>query len=245
LAIEWLERAAEFGDPRAMVILGMMPKDMAGPGGEDRQIEYLRKAVALGSDLARTMLGLRLIEAQGLPRDQRRGLQLLEKAAANHLPLALFFLATRLMGLPGGTPGDIRRSVRYLRRAARDVPGIQAFLGRAYERGAGTRRDPVKAREKYRRGADLGDPHAMARYAAILETSPGGPRLSRESLGMYAKAAERGSLVALDYLRRLGRRPPRELETGSAEASAAFLPFGDDFEPAEPAEPAEPDEPEA
>jgi TPR repeat protein len=219
LALEWLERAAELGDPLAMAIVGTMsPGIRGGAAFETPGVEYLERAIALGSDLARVVLGLRLFDGVRAPRDPERGFRLLEEAAANHLPLALFYLGHKLLNLPGGSPEVRRRGLRLLRRVARDVPGVQAYLARAYEMGLGTRRDLVKAREMNRRGAELGDPQAMYRYALYLGDGVGGPLRPREGLRWMAMAAERGVSKALDHLRSLGRRPPRGPLAGPDEA---------------------------
>jgi TPR repeat protein len=211
----------------------MSPEDRGGAASETP--EYLERAIAYGSDLARVVLGVRLFDGVRAPRDPERGFRLLADAADNHLPLALFYFGLKLLDLPGGSPDVRRRGLRLLRRSARDVPGVHAYLARAYEMGLGTRQDLVKAREMNRRGAELGDPQATYRYALYLAWGLGGPRRPREGLSMFARAAERGVRPAMDQLQRLGLRPSRWPEPETAEAPAEVSPRENPVQPAEAA----------
>lgn len=74
-----------------------------------------------------------------------------------------------------------------------------------HEEGGGTRKDPLKAMQWYKRAATLGDPPAMYKVGMILlKGLLGQPRNPREAVGWLRRAAERADAENPHALHELG-----------------------------------------
>ncbi len=131
--------------------------------------------------------------------DQKSARRELELAVSGGYRAAQVDLAGLLVD-PSAGPSDRARAVSLYEKAWRDGVPIAAFeLGQLYERGP----DPSKAWSWYRKGADIGEPNALARFAerdetsAITENSPQKRNaLLLNAFSSYAAAAERAQAEA-------------------------------------------------
>ncbi|OAA61666.1 Tetratricopeptide-like helical [Niveomyces insectorum RCEF 264] len=190
-------------------------------------LERLRNTVkANPSDQAATLtLAKKLVEAIDVlvptlpdPRTRTKAREryafdaqkLLKKMASAQNPDAMFFLADCLgRGLFGQEP-DNKEAFSLYQSAAKLGHASAAYrtavcceIGN--EEGGGTRKDPLKAIQWYKRAATLGDTPAMYKVGMILlKGLLGQPRNPREAVSWLKRAAERADAENPHALHELG-----------------------------------------
>jgi TPR repeat protein len=139
--------------------------------------------------------------------DTTEARSLFELAVSKGYPAARVDLATLLIDPSAGTTDPTRAVSLYARAWTDGVPIAASALGHLFEHGvsgpgngalSALRADPAKAWSWYRKGADVGEPNALARFAerdekeALAEQRPLKARaLLLEAFGLYTDAAER------------------------------------------------------
>jgi hypothetical protein len=179
------------------VAQGSISVSVAGNACE-REITESGPAPRLSYQLGRALL------AKNDLKDARREF---ERAVSSGYRAAQVDLAGLLVDASAG-PSDYARAVSLYEKAWQEGVPIAAFeLGRLYERGvpavaetATVARQPdlAKAWSWYRKGAEIGEPNALARFgarddaSAVTETSPQKrDALLLKAFASYAAAAER------------------------------------------------------
>lgn len=130
--------AAPPGGDSAPVLLSR-----SGGGGETwADLKELQAAAAKGIPRAEAGLGEILLRGDGLPRDDRRAVALLEKAARAGSSAAAFRLGMLLMHGEHGVANDPARALAYFRAAAAGGEAEAFFnLGAAHANGRGVKRN--------------------------------------------------------------------------------------------------------
>ncbi len=179
-----------------------------------QELEHLRALVKNNPDDQATALRLakRLVEAADVlvpnvpdPKSRARSRErylvdankILRKLEKANNPDAMFFLADCLgRGLFGGEPDNahafsLYQSAAKLGHAAAAYrTAVCCEIGN--DEGGGTRKDPLKAIQWYKRAATLGDTPAMYKVGMILlKGLLGQPRNPREAISWLKRAAER------------------------------------------------------
>jgi len=136
--------------------------------------------------------------------------KILKKLAGAQNPDAMFFMADCLgKGVFGPEP-DNKEAFTLYQSAAKLGNAAAAYrtavcceIGN--EEGGGTRKDPLKAIQWYKRAATLGDPPAMYKVGMILlKGLLGQPKNPREAVGWLKRAAERADTENPHALHELG-----------------------------------------
>jgi TPR repeat protein len=140
-ALQRYSRAAEQGDLRAMVSLGLLMEEGTGvPRNVAAAVALYERAAERGSSDGAVNLAVALLRGIGTSRDLKRAIALLQKAANNgsaQAALNLGVLADR--GMVGGPA----KAVDYFRRAA-ELGEPRAYIRAAIlaDEGRGTRKSP-------------------------------------------------------------------------------------------------------
>lgn len=192
-----------------------------------QELEHLRSVIKAdpGDQASALRLAKRLVEAAdvlvpNLPDPKSRGRarerylvdaqKILKKLASSGNADAMFFLADCLgRGLFGAEP-DSKEAFTLYQSAAKIGHPAAAYrtavcceIGN--EEGGGTRKDPMKAIQWYKRAATLGDTPAMYKVGMILlKGLLGQPRNPREAVGWLKRAAERADSENPHALHELG-----------------------------------------
>ena len=117
-----------------------------GGGGGWADLGELEAAAAKGTPRALADLGDLLVRGDGVPKDEARGLALLERAARAGQGGAAFRLAMLLAHGDHGAAKDPARALAYFKAAAAGGEAEAFFnLGAAHANGAGTRRNYAEA----------------------------------------------------------------------------------------------------
>lgn len=136
--------------------------------------------------------------------------KLLKKLVASQSPEAMFYLADCYGRGALGLETDNKEAFTLYQSAAKAGHAAAAYrtavcceLGN--EEGGGTRKDPLKAIQWYKRAATLGDTPAMYKMGMIqLKGLLGQPRNPREAVGWLKRAAERADAENPHALHELG-----------------------------------------
>lgn len=103
----WRELAAESGDRRPFLLLGLLQKENGRVAkARPAAARLLQRAAEQGDDYARVILGDMLLEGDGVPADWRRGLTLIKKSANAGFAPAQFRLGVIYLVGNESTPKD-------------------------------------------------------------------------------------------------------------------------------------------
>jgi TPR repeat protein len=150
------------------------------------------EAAAGGNTWAQARLGTIYVNSPSDPIRLKLGLELLNTAASQGSPDALFELAK--MALAGrGVERSPTAAFDFMRRAAESgLPDAEYELASMYSEGRGTAKDPVAALKWARKAAANSHPKAMAAIGSTMLQSPD-PATRSEGLGMLTQAADGGN----------------------------------------------------
>jgi TPR repeat protein len=164
-AIALYRKAADAGDARAMVGLGLMLE--SGDGiARDLAAAYAlyEKAAARGSADGAINLAVALINGKGLDKDVPRATALLQKAAQNGSPIAAYDLGVLAQDGAAGVPAA---ALDYFRQSSR-LGDPRGYLAAAIllDEGRGIAKDPTAAAEELLRGVAGDDGAAVTQLTA-------------------------------------------------------------------------------
>jgi uncharacterized protein len=164
--------------------------------GADREgLRHIQHAAEAGSSEGAHRLAL--VYAQGLagtPRDEKRAVELFEKAAAaGHVRAEINLGILYMRGQ--GVPADLIQARAWLEKAAAGGdPQALYTLGRALSESAGQAvADPVRAADLFRRAAEKGNALAGLRYGLALSEGNGVKR-DPEAAQRYLMQAQQGGI---------------------------------------------------
>lgn len=139
-----------------------------------------------------------------------QALKMLKKLSSNQYPEAMFYLGDCYSRGALGLQSDVREAFTLYQSAAKANHAQAAYrvavcCEMGQDEGGGTRKDPIKAMQWYKRAAQLGDVPAMYKMGVIqLKGLLGQPRNPREALVFLKKAAERADAENPHALHELG-----------------------------------------
>ena len=182
--VEWLRKAADQGEFRAMFWLGIAYEHGDGVTKDDWRAQAMwQKSRALGCDGATEKMSSLLNEYRGKA----------EKGDAS----AQFFVGVAYESGSAGKP-DAAKAVEWYRKAAEQGhPGAQAFLGWALQNGQGIEKNLTEAVSWYRKAAVQGNPEAQQNLGRCLFYGDGCKENEQEAVSWYRKAAEQGESSAM------------------------------------------------
>jgi TPR repeat protein len=224
-AHEWILKSAEQGNPEAVTSMGyfysqgvILEKD------EAKAIEWFRKGAEAGSPKSQMNLGLMLRQGKTITRNHTESMEWLEKAASTGDSDAirtlgqLYFLGDSLL-IP-----DQAKSLPHLRTAAEaGDPVSQNLLGVAYREGHTGRIDLEKAKEWFRKAAQLGQVKAQSNLAHILGVaSPTSPD-RKEALIWLIIAKDQGEATSTKTFKEILATIPADLLAHAQKEANIFL----------------------
>lgn len=143
-AVRNFQAAAEGGDLRAMVSLGLLSQNGTGlPKDLKAAIGWYEKAAAGGSPDGAINLAVALIGGKGVPKDVPRAIALLQKASAQGSGIATFNLGQVTDSGLTGTPAD---AIALFRKSTEQgYYGGHLAAAKLLDEGRGVSRDPAGA----------------------------------------------------------------------------------------------------
>jgi TPR repeat protein len=192
-----------------------------GGGGTWADLAELEAAATKGEPRALNHLGDMLVRGDGVPKDEARGLALLERAARQGQGGAAFRLGMLLTHGEGGAARDPARALAYFRAAAAAGEAEAFFnLGAAHANGTGVRRNYAEA---------LGW-LIVARERGVHAEAE---RQLREQIKAYPRWIETGERRAREIAAEFKDRAPADFLPPAAPLDRVF----DALRPAAPAAP--------
>lgn len=151
---------------------------------------------------SRTALANELTGAlAGEDEDWDRAIDLLEWAAEDDEPEALFFLGVVYMYGRGGRSVDTAKAVEYFQRAVvHEDPRAMNALGMLLRNGDGIEQDLEQSREYARRSAEAGFPIGQTNYGRHLIDGTGGPATPIEGAVWLRRAVDQQFTEAMLWL---------------------------------------------
>ena len=238
-ALEWYEKAASLGHVDAMVRAGwILENEDFKEYDEHKAFLWYLKSAAMAYGNGECQLGCCYRDGIGTERDMSRALICLEKAAAHGSTEAAMVLYEIYSGEGMEDEEDRRfldkeKSFSYLKMAAENG-GDEALmrLGNLYYKGIGTKADPEKAEQCYRKAWDAGntlagtmlgliyiydheDPESIKKGIAYLEqASREGDNNAFRELALcilYGRGVERNEELGLKVLKNLAEEEKEPL----------------------------------
>lgn len=202
-ALKWFLAAANNEQTEGMVQAGLMLSNGEGTTSPDlvEAARWFGKAADWGDPEGMYLYAECLIFAKGVPKDPQRALTLLTSAAEFGNVQAMSMLGDLYKkGIPGVLPPDLSESFRlYSRAADKGLLDAQGNLGVLYINGQGVERDPAKAVELFKDGAERGNAFCAYSYAMCLQGGVGVTANPELAQSFYIRAAEGGNKAALDW----------------------------------------------
>ena len=202
LSRHWYARAAELGDPWAMINLGYMTSfGQGGPEDKAAAFALYKRAAELGNVTARHNIGAMYREGSGVEKNPEEAYRWFTLATQSHYLNSYANIAA--MKFRGeGTPLDPKGAVEALRTMidCLDINGLY-YLAQAYFEGAGVKRDADKGLRWMRFAAsfDQYDTGAFGMAQAYALGWAGKPNLP-EAFKWLEEAQLRGDEVATKLL---------------------------------------------
>jgi TPR repeat protein len=182
---------------------------------------YLAPAAA-GNGNAQNRLGNLYFYGRGVIKDVRRGIALLEQAAANGNGSAQARLARVFEDGGGGVPADGARAVHYYEQAiASGYDYVRYRLAAMYANGKGVPKDSHLALELFAEAAWHGNGSGAYKVAEAFERGVGVEPSPLEALSWYQIADSLGEKRAAEHVARLqARLGPAQTQEAVAVAAA-------------------------
>jgi len=180
----------------AQVGKGTAPK--RGPASSDLDLWAER-----GDADAQFELGLRYLTGEGMKKDEKIGLQWMEKAA-NQKHLRAQFVMGSLHEDGLGVKKDDTKAVEWYRKAAENgFAPAQFAVAMAYDLGRGIKQDAVQAGEWLAKAAEQNHPQAQTALAAKYERGVGVDKNASKAALLYLRAAQQDFVQAMSRLANL------------------------------------------
>lgn len=184
MAVEWLRKAVEQGEYRAMFWLGTAYEHGHGVAKDDwMAVDLWRRSHELGWDPATEKL-------HSLSDEYHK------EADKGNASAQFFMGVTQEYGYAGKP--DAAKAVEWYRKAAEQGhTGAQTFLGFALLTGSGVAKAPEQAVAWFRKAAEKGNPEAQQNLGRCLFYGDGCKKNEQEAVSWYRKAAEQGEASAM------------------------------------------------
>jgi len=172
--VDWYRKAAEADNAEAQYTLAELYLKGDGVGRDYRQAAQLFRRAAEKGNLARAQYALGLLHQRGLGvlKNDVEAVLWWQKAADQNYSAAITHVGIAL--LEGrGIAKDEEAARKALERAAElDEPHAQYTLGRIYERGIGTKKDPVVAMKWFILAAEQAHQQATQKVEELSTSLP-------------------------------------------------------------------------
>jgi localization factor PodJL len=197
-------------------------QQLASANPQTTPLDKLKALANSGNANAELLLGLRLLDGDGMAVNEAEAAKWLERAANQNVALAAYRLGT-LYERGHGVPADPRRAAQWYATAA-TAGNYKAMhnLAVAYANGAGVKRDLVVAAQWFMRAANLGLADSQFNLAVLYERGMGVQQSLLDAYKWYAIAAARGDAESKARIAVLATQMGAEDKAAAQKAAASF-----------------------
>lgn len=172
-------------------------------GGSRFGLADLKTWAGRGDADAQFELGLRLLTGEDMKKDEKAGVEWMEKAA-NQKHLRAQFVMGSLYEDGTGVKKDESKAVDWYRKSAESgFAPAQFAVAMAYDLGRGIKQDTVKANEWLQKAADQNHPQSQTALAAKMERGVGIAKNPSKAALLYLRAAQQDHVQAMSRLANL------------------------------------------
>ncbi len=196
-AIKWFTKAADQGDTKAQINLGVMYIDGKGVKKDKRiAFEWFTKAAEQGNASSQFNLGVMYNQGDGVKKDKRIAFEWFTKAAEQGVADAQFMLGA-MYAKGDGVKKDKRIAFEWISKAAEQGNVLAQFsLGVMYDEGEGVKEDKRLAFVWISKAAEQGNAEAQFDLGILYAKGEGVKEDKRLAFEWFKKAAEQGNVEA-------------------------------------------------
>lgn len=185
-ALRYLLAASQQGDVNALVAMA----ELVDHESLHMTSAWYRRAAEEGNEQAQCVIGNRLLNGQGVARNEQESSYWYMLAAENGLPEAQHAVAEAYLAQER-TPDNLQEAVAWYRKAAKQgFSKSQSSLGALYAKGEGVPKDNRQAASWWLKAAEQGDVDAQFNLGQLFEQG-GGATADRHAEQWYRRALER------------------------------------------------------
>jgi TPR repeat protein len=215
-AVKWVRLAAEQGDAKAQLRLGVAYYEGKGvPQDYAEAVKWFRLAAEQGDADAQFCLGLALFKGEGIAQDYKEAVKWYRLAAEQGNALAQGNLGAAYAD-GQGAPQDYKEAVKWCRLAAEQGNAPAQFtLGVRCFKGEGVPQDYKEAVKWYRLAAKQGEAFAQYHLGVCYANGQGVPQDYAQAYAWINMAATQGDKAATELRTRLVENmTPSQIEEG-------------------------------
>ena len=200
------------------------PQQTAAAPPQDR----LSALANSGNAKAELLLGLKLLDGDGVSVNEAEAAKWLQRAARQNEPVAAYRLGT-LYERGHGVPADAAKATQWYETAAKEGNRKAMHnLAVAYAGGVGVQKDLVVAAQWFTRAANLGLADSQFNLAVLYERGMGVQQSLIDAYKWYAVAAEQGDAESKARIDALSSQLSPEDKTAAQKAAESFRPDATD-----------------
>ncbi len=188
LGEQWLEKAAATKQPDAHWFLGIYAEN--GKKDDKAALKHYENGQAAGQLACAAQVGIFYLQGRAVERDEKKGIEILKKAAEDGGPLAHYQLA--LLELRKEKPDDRVAHQHLVQAASGNLAAAQNEIGVFYLSGKFLERDPVAAVAWFSRAVQQRHAQAANNLAKLYERGIGTEKNLTLAANLYTMAAEQG-----------------------------------------------------
>ncbi len=183
----------------AAILPGVASAQLPGRGSAEELESWAKK----GDADAQFELGLRLLTGEGIKKDEKAGMQWMEKAAVQKHLRAQFVMGSLHEDGVGVKKNEAKAVEWYQKAAQNGFAPAQFAVAMAYDLGRGIKQDPVKATEWLEKAAEQNHPQAQTALASKYERGVGASKNPSKAALLYLRAAKQDFVQAMSRLANL------------------------------------------
>ncbi len=189
---------AEKGDAAAQTLIAELYEKGLGIAQDTKQAAvWYEIAAKSGNREAKFALSLKLLKGKDVPKDEKRGAELLKQAADAGHPIAMFNHANQIIA-ERPTSAGYRKALPFYEKAAENrLPDAYYALAVIYREGLTTGiQDPDKSHAWLKKAADAGVDTAKVDLGIIYLNGTDVPKDINRAFGLLLSAAMEGNVIA-------------------------------------------------
>jgi localization factor PodJL len=219
---------ARTAQPATVTAAKVATSKVVPPQQPARPLDRLTALASAGNAKAELLLGMKLLDGDGVTVNEAEAAKWLERSARQNEPVAAYRLGT-LYERGHGVPADAAKAAQWYEAAAKGGNRKAMHnLAVAYADGTGVQKDLVVAAQWFTRAANLGLADSQFNLAVLYERGMGVQQSLIDAYKWYAVAASQGDAESKARIDALSTQLSPEDKTAAQKAAESFRPDATD-----------------